>query len=55
VLWGVILAGAFAVTIAAYRRAPHQRWTIYLLSTPIVMAFALVWFENLIRLLPATL
>jgi sortase A len=55
VLWGLILAGAFAVTIAAYRRAPHQRWTIYLLSTPIVMAFALVWFENLIRLLPATL
>lgn len=55
VLWGLILAGAFALTIAAYRRAPRQRWTVYLLSTPIVAACALVWFENLIRLLPATL
>ena len=55
VLWGLILALAFTGTIVAYRRLPEQRWTVYLLSMPIVMACALVWFENVIRLLPATL
>ena len=54
-LWGVVLIGAVAGVIGFYRRRPEQVWSIYLLSTPILIAIMLLWFENLFRLLPATL
>jgi len=55
VLWGALLLAAVVATIAAYRRWSQQIWAVYLLSTPVVLAIALVWFGNLYRLLPATL
>jgi len=54
-LWGVVFVGALFLTVGAYRRWNDKIWAIYLLSTPIVIAVALVCFENLLRLLPATL
>lgn len=55
VLWGLVFAAALAITFVAYRRAPRQVWTVYLVSTPIVLALALEWFSNLYLLLPPTL
>jgi LPXTG-site transpeptidase (sortase) family protein len=55
IVWGLILLGGLALTISAYRRWASQIWAVYLVSTPIVLAIALLWFENLYRLLPATL
>lgn len=54
-LWGLALAAALGATIWAYQRWRQHVWAIYLLTTPIVLALALVWYSNLIRLLPATL
>ncbi len=53
--WGVVLTGFLFFTIAAYRRWEEQVWTVYLLSTPVMLAIALLFFESLYRLLPATL
>jgi hypothetical protein len=55
VLWGLVFAIAIAATFLAYRRAPQYLWTVYLISTPIVLALALEWFSNLYLLLPPTL
>jgi hypothetical protein len=49
-LWVVVLVG----TIWSYRRYRRNLWTVYLLSTPILLAVALWWFENLYLLLPAS-
>ena len=53
-LWSAILAVVVAMTFAAYRRLHRHLATVYLLSTPIVVATSLVTFSNLYRLLPAT-
>ena len=55
VLWGLLLVAGLAAMVGAYLRWPNRRWTVYLLSTPIALSLALVWYENLIRLLPATM
>ena len=55
ILWGVLLVAAIYATIAGYRRRVNQEWVIYIISTPIVLAIALVWFGTIFRLLPATL
>jgi sortase A len=55
VLWGMALAAVFAATFAAYWRFRRNAWSVYMLSTPIILAVALVWYENLIRLLPGTM
>ncbi len=55
VLWGLVFAAALIVTFVVYRRAPRQIWTVYLVSTPIVLALALEWFSNVYLLLPPTL
>jgi len=55
ILWGVTLAVALAATFAAYRRWHSRLWTVYLLTTPILLALALIWFQSLTRLLPATM
>lgn len=54
-LWGLLLGLVLAGTVFAYRRWPDEIWVVYLLTTPVALAVALVWFGNLFRLLPATL
>jgi LPXTG-site transpeptidase (sortase) family protein len=53
IVWGLASLLAVAGTIVAYRRWPHTG-TIYLLSTPILLATAVLWFEHLAQLLPAS-
>jgi sortase A len=55
IVWGILFTASLFVAIAFYRRWRDQIWAVYLLSTPIVLAIALGFFENLYRLLPATL
>jgi sortase A len=55
VVWGILFTASLFVAIAFYRRWKDEAWAVYLLSTPIVLAVALLFFENLYRLLPATL
>lgn len=52
--WALLLLGVLAATVVAYRRA-HRPVLVYLLSTPVVLVAALFTFENLARLLPATM
>jgi sortase A len=55
VLWGLLLAGAFAVTLWSYWRFKGRHWSVYVLSTPVLLAITFVWYGNLIRLLPGTM
>jgi sortase A len=55
VLWGLALVAVLGASIWAYQRRRYRAATVYLLSTPIVLAVALMWYSNLIRLLPATM
>ena len=55
ILLGLFYAIGVIATVVAYRRYRQHIWTVYVLSTPILLAVALWWFENLYRLLPATL
>ncbi len=55
IVWGLVFALALVMSFTAYRREPERIWTVYLLSTPIVLALALEWFSNLYLLLPPTL
>jgi sortase A len=55
IVWGVFFVASLFVAVAFYRRWNDRIWAVYLLSTPIVLAIALVFFGNLYRLLPATL
>lgn len=52
-IWGLVLAGAYAL-----HRLLRRRWarnTAWLVSSPVLLALAFVWFEQLNRLLPSTL
>jgi sortase A len=55
ILWGLLLAAAFGVTFYAYWRFRGRHWSVYLLSTPVLLAITFVWYGNLIRLLPGTM
>lgn len=55
VLWGLVLLAGFATTFVAYWRYRGRQWSVYLLSTPVLLALAFLWYENLIRLLPGTM
>ena len=55
ILWGLLLAAAFGATFYAYRRFRGRHWSVYLLSTPVLLAITFVWYGNLIRLLPGTM
>jgi sortase A len=52
--WGFLLMAVLIATVAAYRRM-RQPLLVYLLTTPILLALALLTFENAARLLPATM
>jgi sortase A len=55
ILWGIVFIGSLFLMVGIYRRWSDRLWTIYLLSTPVVLAIALLCFANVYRLLPATL
>jgi sortase A len=52
--WGLLLVAVLIATVAAYRRMRHSL-LVYVLTTPILLALALLTFENAARLLPATM
>jgi sortase A len=52
--WGLALVAVLIATVAAYRRM-RQSVLVYVLTTPILLALALLTFENAARLLPATM
>lgn len=55
IVWGVVLALVLTIAFTAYRRWRDRLTVTYLLTTPVILAVALIWFENVARLLPATL
>ena len=54
IILGILYLLCIAGTIVAYKRNRANFWTVYIISTPIVLALALFWFEHLYLLLPAT-
>ena len=55
ILLGLLLVIVLIGTFLAYRRWLDNRWAIYLLTTPVAVAAALLWYAQLIRLLPGTM
>jgi hypothetical protein len=45
--------GALIGADAMYQR--WRRWTTYLLTTPVIVALAFAWMQNLSSVLPASL
>jgi hypothetical protein len=54
ILWGSALLASIVIAVRLYRRW-RRTWPIYIMTTPVVLALALLVFENAARLLPATL
>jgi len=54
IVFGILLVAGIVVTTRLYRRW-HQRWPTYLMTTPVLIVFAILFFQDLARLLPATL
>jgi sortase A len=54
ILWGIILIAALGASIAVYQRARRYVLVVYVLSTPIVLAVALLFYSHLYQLLPST-
>lgn len=52
-LWGELLLLAVGAAAVLYRRFPP--WTVWLLTTPVVIALSFLAFESVTRLLPSTL
>lgn len=52
--WGALLLAGIGLTLALYRRW-RRPWPTYLMTTPVLLALAVLCFENLAHLLPATL
>jgi hypothetical protein len=50
-----MLAAGLSATFWAYWRFRGRHWSVYLLSTPVLLAVTFLWYENLIRLLPGTM
>ncbi|MEZ0074719.1 sortase [Planotetraspora sp. GP83] len=50
--WGAVFFGLLSGTLMLYRR--WRRISTYLLTTPALLAIALIWFEALARLIPST-
>lgn len=55
ILLGILYVALIAGTMVSYRRYRAHMWTIYVLTTPIILAVALWWFESLYLLLPASM
>ncbi len=54
ILWGLALLAALATTVRLYRRW-RKTWPIYIMTTPVLLALAVLVFQNLAHLMPATL
>ncbi|WTY93196.1 sortase [Sphaerisporangium sp. NBC_01403] len=50
--WGAVFFGILTGTLVLYRR--WRRTSTYLITTPALLATALIWFEALARLIPST-
>jgi sortase A len=55
ILLGVLFGLVVVATLLAYRKWRANAWAIYLLTTPVTVAAALLWYGQLIRLLPGTM
>jgi sortase A len=54
ILWGVALLVGIVLTVVLYRRW-RRPWPTYLMTTPVLLALAVLCFESLAHLLPATM
>ncbi|MFZ0667955.1 MAG: class D sortase [Acidimicrobiales bacterium] len=54
ILWGILLLAAILLSVRLYRRWNHT-WPTYIMTTPVVLALAILTFQDLAHLLPATL
>jgi sortase A len=54
ILWGVALFVGILGTVVLYRRW-HKPWPTYLMTTPVLLAVAVLCFQSLAHLLPATM
>jgi sortase A len=54
ILWGIALVAGLLMSVRLYRRWKHT-WPTYLMTTPVLLALAVLVFQNLAHLLPATL
>ena len=55
ILWALLLCLALGFSFRAYRRWRSQIVVVYCLSTPVVLAVALVFYGHLYLLLPSTI
>lgn len=53
-LWGALLVLGVAATVVLYRRWPHPS-SLWLLCLPVLLALAVLCFQNVVLLMPATL
>jgi hypothetical protein len=53
-LWGAALFVGVLGTVVLYRRW-RKPWPTYLMTTPVLLAVAVLCFESLAHLLPATM
>lgn len=54
ILWGVALLAGIVLTFVVYQRW-RRPWPTYLMTTPVLLALAVLCFESLAHLLPATM
>ena len=54
IIWGAILALVLLASFIAYGRARRQIVAVYVLTTPIILAVALMFYAQLYQLLPST-
>ena len=52
-IWGLILLATLVGSIVAYQRARGRLVVVYVLTTPIVLAVALMFYSQLYKLLPS--
>ncbi len=55
IIWGALLVLVLAASIIAYRQSGRRIVVVYLLSTPIVLAVALMFYSQLYQLMPSTI
>ena len=54
ILWGALLIAALAGSVVVYQRARRYVLVIYILSTPTILAIALMFYSHLYQLMPST-
>ena len=55
ILLGLLYVAGLVATVLAYRRYRSKALVIYILTTPIILAIAFWWFQNLYLLLPSSM